>query len=170
MAMPFERLGPEIHDGPQVLAPPYADLYAHPSFRIRTLHSEGRICVSGVVGNRGNSIPSRNVKVALGITVTIAGILRHYEKIYTMGKSLRPGELVYTEPCSSAPLAYFNEDNGAKYTFELFVDFNRDVIDLSRGNNFQSYTWWAVRPELLEDSDGSPVAFAHGDAPDREGE
>ena len=131
------------------LAPPYADLYAHPSFRIRSDHEQKRLYVSGFVGNAGNAPPQRAVKVAVGITVRIAGVLISTEKVVTMGQGLRPGDLEPTLPQASAPLAYFNEDNGAKYTFEILVDFHHDVIDLSRANNYYSYTWWAIDPKEL---------------------
>lgn len=139
----------------------YPDLFASQSFRIRQDHASRRLYVSGFVGNRGNQAAPAHVKVAVGVAVRIAGKLISTQRVYTMGKNLRPGEFQLTDPPTVAPLAYYNEDNGAKYLFEILVDFNHEVLDVSRGNNYSSYTWYAYDPQAVNGDE--PFTFGNFD-------
>jgi hypothetical protein len=156
-----ETTGPSPSFQPHLFPPIWADPYAYPSFRFREDHANKRLYVSGTVGNRGNIPNLSPIRVAVGITVRIAGLLIHNERIVRMER-VRPGELEFTEPETRAPLAYFNEDNGAKYLFEtLILRADHPLIDVSAANNYYSYTWWAIDPDVLARDDS--VEFGNVD-------
>jgi len=128
------------------IIPPFIDIVAK-TFRISVNHTQRQICVSGIVSNEGNALPGKAVQVAIGVTVVIAGVTRSQQEIFTIPSSaLLPGVQVETE-CSTAPLVYLDEDSGAKYTLELLVDFNHEVADLDRGDNYRSITTWWTNPK-----------------------
>ncbi|WP_236863769.1 hypothetical protein [Brevibacterium daeguense] len=144
--------------------PSYVDLYASYRFRVRVDHGTRSVCVSGAVGNKGTVVATQSVKVALGVTVRIDGVLRSAERIYTMGQGIRPGDLVYTEPCMAVPLRYLDEDADAKYRFELLVDIYGEAFsDWGPGNNHSWVDWFTFSPRALETDQ------RFGDLPEPEG-
>jgi hypothetical protein len=136
------------HSGLPTFHWPFPDLYAA-TFRMQQDHTNGRLRITGLVGNQGNATPRINVWVWCGVTYRIQGVQTSTFRYYEMCKDLRPGEFAETTPPLGVPLAYFNEDNGAKYKMELNVDFTGKLIDLVRPNNYYSYTWLAHRPDAL---------------------
>ncbi len=100
----------------------------------------------------------------MGITVRIKGVLRTTQRIVRINPGLRRGDIVYTEPETVAPLAYFNEDNGAEYLFEHRVDIYHEATDFTRANNYYSYTWWAIDPRLRD----APESLVFGNMEDLE--
>lgn len=128
--------------------PPYVDLVAK-TMQLYVNHSEGSLCVAGILYNSGNSIPtphSGTITVAIGITVVIEGITRSQEEQFTIAnRELLPGVQIESD-CSKAPLVYRDEDPGAKYTLELLVDLHHEVTDVDRSNNWVRFPWWITNP------------------------
>jgi hypothetical protein len=156
------NMEPAIH-GPHDPSPPHpppsARLFAYPSFRVIQDHRRKLLSVAGYIGNRGNVPASAPVKVAVVVTVRIAGELVVAERVVTIGSGLRPGALEVTNPAAEVPLVYFDEDYEAKYLFETLVDFHHDVADLSRADNYASLVWWSHSPGAVAGEE--PVTFGN---------
>jgi hypothetical protein len=154
------------HDPLPPHPPPSAQVFAYPSFRVVQDHRRKLLFVAGYIGNRGNVPAPAPVKVAVGVTVRIAGELVVAERVVTIGSGLRPGALEVTNPAAEAPLVYFDEDHEAKYLFETLVDFDHDVADLSRANNYTSMVWWSHSPGAVAGEEAVAFGNATSGPPD----
>jgi hypothetical protein len=132
------------------------DVYAYPAFQWRVDHDAKRLYVSGLVGNLGTVAPPVPVRVTLGVSYRLSGVSYTDQRVSTL-PPVRPGEIVITEP-TVARLGYFNEDNGARYLFEIIVG-GAGGSDSSKINNRYSYTYWFVDPQALDAGGG--LEFSH---------
>src|SRR3954453_13039215 len=149
--MPPQIRGPVTHDpDPQVLAPPYPDLFAYPSFSVAVNHPNRTICLSGFISNVGNARVRQSFYVALGITYVRFGVTISSEKIVRIDDDIIVGERIAT-PCMLQNLIYLDEDPGAYYTFEMIVDVFNDISELRSSNNrHREDGWYFLNPALRE--------------------
>lgn len=89
-------------------------------------------------------------------------LLHRPEDQYLAARATRRGAI--TEP-TVARLGYFNDDNGAKYLFEIIVGVGGGS-DASPLNNRYSYTYWFIEPAALDANGGLEFShqFREGDA------
>jgi hypothetical protein len=125
------------------------------SAQITVNHSEGKICVSGIIRNIGGKDVHGPFKVAVGITRYTNIALNHFifsEEIIEVPANVtipaNGGEYV-TEPCSIRELVYRDKDPNALYEFDILADIENVLPEFDDwGNNRFTTKWWTVSPGL----------------------
>jgi hypothetical protein len=127
--------------------PPKPDLLAK-TFQIKLNRTARTLDVACVVQNGGDGPARGPFVVTLGVTYTNeqgAKITRQLNIQVPAGTTIEGhGTQYVTEAMQNIPLIYRDQHPQATYLFEMIVDANNQVAEVSESNNYLSQTYWAV--------------------------